>query len=315
MIAFGPVPSRRLGRSLGVNNIPAKYCTYSCVYCQIGPTSSSRVTRRGFYPADHVVEAVRDKVAACRAVGRAVDHITFVPDGEPTLDQQLGTEIQAIKELRIPIAVITNGSLLWRTDVQADLAWADVVSVKVDAARSETWRRLNRPHARLSIESIMEGIEEFSVVYRGKLLTETMLVGGVNDDVDAVESVAAFLERLAPDRAYLAVPTRPPAERTVAPPSEESILRAYEIVRGRLGSVELLVRREEGEFDRTGDPLEDLCAILAVHPMNESAVSRYLSEVGLGRESMDALLTSNRVKRLEYRGELFYIRRFAGVGR
>ena len=112
MIAFGPVPSRRLGRSLGVNNIPAKHCSYSCIYCQIGPTSASLVARREFFPADEVVQAVRRKVAECRAAGHGIDFITFVPDGEPTLDASLGEEIGALKGLGVRVAVITNGSLL-----------------------------------------------------------------------------------------------------------------------------------------------------------------------------------------------------------
>ncbi len=309
MIAFGPVPSRRLGRSLGVNNIPAKHCSYSCVYCQIGPTSSSQVTRREFFPPDEVVDAVRRKVAECQAAGHDIDFVTFVPDGEPTLDCHLGAEIRTLKDLRIPIAVITNGSLLWRSEVRADLADADAVSVKIDTARSETWRRLNRPNDRLNLESILDGVAVFAAEYRGELLTETMLVSGVNDDADSVESVAVFLESLAAERSYLAVPIRPPTERTVGAPSEASVLRAYEIMRRRLASVELLVSGEEGEFRRTGDPLDDLCAILAVHPMKESAVSRYLAEVGLGDDGLETLVHS-RVRRLEYRGEVFFVRRF-----
>ena len=141
-------------------------------------------------------------------------------------------------------------------------------------------------------------------------MTETMLVSGVNDDVDSVESVAVFLEGLAAERSYLAVPIRPPTERTVGAPSEESVLRAYEIMKRRLPSVELLVSGEEGEYRRTGDPLDDLCAILAVHPMRESAVSRYLAEVGLGDDGLETLVHSSRVRRLEYRGEVFFVRRF-----
>ena len=122
MIAFGPIPSRRLGRSLGVNHIPPKVCTYSCVYCQVGRTSSLRIRRCAFYDPARVAEAVRERVAQARSSGEAVDFITFVPDGEPTLDINLGQEIARLRPLGIPIAVITNGSLLWREDVRADLS-------------------------------------------------------------------------------------------------------------------------------------------------------------------------------------------------
>ncbi len=314
MIAFGPVPSRRLGRSLGVNNIPAKHCSYGCLYCQVGPTWSPKIDRREFIPADAVVRAVRRKVAECRTAGLNIDFITFVPEGEPTLDRGLGVEIRALKDLRVPIAVITNGSLLWRSEVRADLSEADLVSVKIDCAEVGTWQRLNRPHDGLSFESVRRGIEEFAFEYRGELLTETMLVGGVNDHIGSIESVGAFLERLAPKCAYLAVPTRPPAERAVCPPSEESVVRANEFFK-RTTSVELLVRSEEGEFDHTGDPLEDLCAILAVHPMKEPAVRRYLDEIELGEDSLEAMVRDGRIKRLVFQGEVFFVRRLGGIGK
>ena len=133
-LAFGPVPSRRLGRSLGVNNIPPKTCSYSCVYCQLGPTDGRNTGRIALYPVEDIVNAVRTSVRNVRAAGGKIDYITFVPDGEPTLDINLGIEIGNLRDLGIKIAVITNASLLWRKDVRDDLSRADWVSVKVDTA-------------------------------------------------------------------------------------------------------------------------------------------------------------------------------------
>jgi len=125
MIAFGPVPSRRLGRSLGVNNIPPKVCTYSCVYCQVGRTIRMQVERRVFYGPEEILQAARDKVERARESGEPIDYLTFVPDGEPTLDVNLGREIELLRSLGIKIAVITNASLIWREDVREALMKAD----------------------------------------------------------------------------------------------------------------------------------------------------------------------------------------------
>jgi wyosine [tRNA(Phe)-imidazoG37] synthetase (radical SAM superfamily) len=308
MIAFGPVPSRRLGRSLGINHLPPKHCSYSCTYCQVGRTPRQEMERGTFLSPREVVDAVTRKVEACAAGSEKIDYLTFVPDGEPTLDENLGLQIRALRPLGIPIAVITNGSLLADPAVRTDLRAADLVSVKVDAVRPEIWNRINRPHPDLELEVVLRGVSELARGFGGTLLTETMLVAGVNDDAESVTSTADFLARVGPARAYLAVPTRPPAEGSVAPPDEEIVVRAYELLRDRLPSVELLVGGEEGSFGRTGDPQEDLLAILAVHPMREEAVERYLGEVEARRSDLDRLVESGRVARLEYLSEVFYVR-------
>ena len=146
MIAFGPVPSRRLGQSLGINNIPPKVCTYSCVYCQIGRTIKMDVHRKEYYNWDKILDDVRIKIRKVQESGETIDYITFVPDGEPTLDINLGREIEALGKFGIKIAVITNSSLLWRDDVRQELLDTNLVSVKVDSTREKIWRKINRPH-------------------------------------------------------------------------------------------------------------------------------------------------------------------------
>jgi wyosine [tRNA(Phe)-imidazoG37] synthetase (radical SAM superfamily) len=175
-LAFGPVPSRRLGRSLGINNIPPKRCTYSCVYCQLGHTVRLQVDREPFYRPERILDQVRDRVESVREKGERVDYITFVPQGEPTLEVNLGREIEALKPLGIKVAVISNGSLVWKEDVREALQNADWVSLKVDTVGEETWRRVNRPHGRLELKAILEGMLSFARDYDGALATETMLV-------------------------------------------------------------------------------------------------------------------------------------------
>lgn len=178
---FGPVPSRRLGRSLGINNIPPKICSYSCVYCQLGRTSRLRLERRTFYEPDKIRRDVEDKAREALRLGETVDYLTFVPDGEPTLDLHLGEEIRCLRGIALKIAVITNSSLIWRPDVREDLLLADWVSLKVDSLNPDIWRKVNRPHGGLSLGRILEGISEFARVFKGELATETMLIQGLNE--------------------------------------------------------------------------------------------------------------------------------------
>ena len=209
MITFGPVPSRRLGRSLGINNVPPKSCSYSCVYCQVGPTRKPEISPRDFYPPAAIEREVLERVAAARRANEVIDYLTFVPDGEPTLDANLGEAIDRLKPSGIAIAVISNGSLLWREEARAALNKADWVSVKVDTVNEAIWRRLNRPPPELQLDVLMQGIRDFSRDYRGCLTTETMLVDGVNDSPDSVKAVGRFLAEIAPAKSYLAIPIRP----------------------------------------------------------------------------------------------------------
>ncbi|MGA9347606.1 MAG: radical SAM protein [Anaerolineae bacterium] len=312
MIAFGPVPSRRLGRSLGVNNIPPKVCSYSCVYCQLGRTIKMQVERRVFYEPAQVLQDVQHKVEKAREIGEPIDYLTFVPDGEPTLDVNLGREIELLRPLRIKIAVITNASLVWREDVREDLMKVDWVSLKVDSTREEVWRRINRPHGTLQLTSIFDGALEFAKAFGGKLATETMLVAGVNDSDDHVREVTDFLARLRPARAYLSIPTRPPAEEWVRPPAEEAINRAYQIFSQRLEHVEYLIGYEGNAFAFTGDVEEDLLSITAVHPMREEALSEFLARAGADWPVVHRLIAQGQLVETEYEGRKFYIRKLHG---
>jgi wyosine [tRNA(Phe)-imidazoG37] synthetase (radical SAM superfamily) len=252
-ITFGPVPSRRLGRSLGINNIPPKVCTCSCVYCQLGRTNKMSDQRREFYSPVAVVAAVEDRVGEVRQRGQRIDFLTFVPDGEPTLDVHLGVELQELRRLGVRLAVISNGSLCHVEDVRRDLMGADWVSFKVDAVDKPTWRRVDRPHRSLRMEHIHEGMLAFADAFRGILATETMLVAGVNDGAEQIRQVAAFLGRLKPAVAYLSVPTRPPAEAWVYRPKEDIINRAYQIVQRHVPRVELLTGYEGNAFASSGN--------------------------------------------------------------
>lgn len=310
MIAFGPVPSRRLGKSLGVNNIPDKVCTYACVYCQIGRTLRMEVERRPFYEPELIFGEVREKVEEAEERGERIDYITFVPDGEPTLDINLGREIDLLKELGIKLAALTNASLIWREDVRNDLLKLDFVSLKVDAVSENLWRRIDRPHKSLSLERILEGMLEFRAYFDGKLVTETMLVDGI-DYGDEFERIADFLAELKPDVVYIAIPTRPPAETWVKPASEETINRAFQTFVERLGGgrVEYLIGYEGNAFAFTGNVEEDLLSITSVHPMREDAVEEFLRKANADWGVVERLLSEEKLIELEYNGKRFYMRK------
>ena len=309
MIAFGTVPSRRLGRSLGINNIPAKICSYSCAYCQVGRTLHMAVERRSFYSPQDIYSEVKQKVEEIKSQGLAIDYLTFVPDGEPTLDANLGREIDILKPLGIRIAVISNASLIWDEGVRDDLSKADWVSVKVDAPNEQIWRRMDRPHRALRHEAILQGILDFSKEFKGSLVSESMLLAGINDDEISLQAMVEFLEKVDPAVAYISVPTRPPAEKWAAIPSEESINRAYQIFSSRLKRVELLVGYEGDSFASTGNAESDLLAIAAVHPMREAAALKFLQQAGESGELLLRLIDQGKLAKIEYQGNNFYLRR------
>ncbi|MCD6237242.1 MAG: radical SAM protein [Thermoplasmata archaeon] len=313
MISFGPVPSRRLGRSLGINNIPPKICTYSCVYCQLGRTVKMNVERREFYKTEELFKDVRGRVEETRKKNEDIDYLTFVPDGEPTLDINLGKEIDCLKSLNVKIAVITNASLLWRDDVKKDLKNADLVSVKIDTVNEKTWKKINRPHPSLKLSKILEGISEFGQKFNGTLYTETMLVKGLNDNVKEIEEIADFIEKLPAAKSYISISIRPPAEKWVKSPSEVSINKAYQIFKEKNIDVELLIGYEGNEFTSTGDIRQDILSISSVHPIREEGMEELLKGANSDWEIIESLKNENEIVEIRYKGKRFYMRNLSKI--
>lgn len=291
MRVFGPVPSRRLGKSLGVNNIPYKYCSYSCIYCQLGRTDKLEVERKEFFDPQQILEEVKSRV---NLIGN-VDYISFVPDGEPTLDANLGTEIEMLKSIG-RVAVITNSSLIFRQDVRRNLLKADLVSLKVDAVEEKLWREINRPHSSLKLREILDGMLRFADEYSGTLITETMLIGNFTT-LKSVEEVAEFLSELEPEKAYLAIPTRPPAENVRAV-SSDFIFEAKRIFDEYVES-RLLIEPESGEFGIKSE--EDVLSIASVHPLREDVLKGYLKRLNLRIEDL-----ADKLEEIVYGGLKYY---------
>jgi wyosine [tRNA(Phe)-imidazoG37] synthetase (radical SAM superfamily) len=308
---FGPVPSRRLGRSIGINNIPPeKICSYSCVYCQVGRSTKMSIDRSPFIDPAVLFSELKEKVDAVQARGEAIDYLTFVSDGEPTLDANLGKEIVMAKSLGLKVAVITNASLLWMEDVREDMFKADLVSVKVDAVDKRVWHRVNRPLRSLSLDQVLDGVTSFAKEYKGVLVSETMMIRGVNDSRESLAGVAEFLKTLPFSTNYISIPTRPPAESFVQQPDAESINEAYNIFQTSELHVELLIGYEGSTFSSaTGNVQSDILSITSVHPMKKEAIENVLEKSGASWIVIEEMVSAGDLIQIEYQGETFFLRK------
>jgi len=307
LLIFGPVPSRRLGRSLGINNIPPKVCSYACIYCQLGRTKKMRTKRACFYEPDTIKDEVESRLSNLHGKNEKVDYLTFVADGEPTLDINLGKTIAALKEFGVKTAVITNASLIYDPDVRDDLARADWVSLKCDAVSLDVWREINRPYGWLDHEQIMNGMLDFREQFDGELATETMLIKGINDNQEQLHETACFLKQIQPDISYISIPTRPPAEDYAVSPQPGTTLMAYQVFARAGINVEFLTGYEGDDFSTTGDIEKDLLTITSVHPMKRRAVENLLKRSNKEWTAVERLLADQKLIQVDFQDDTFYI--------
>lgn len=309
-IIFGPVPSRRLGRSLGVNNIPPMHCSYSCIYCQLGRNKSLITERRNFYNPELVYKKAEIKINEVFKSNGVIDYITFVPDGEPSLDINLGTTISLLKKTGIKIAVISNASLMADEKVCDDLMKADRVSLKTDTVREKIWRKINRPHRALSLAGIERGMIRFASDYKGELNTETMIVANVNSGESDVALTVDFIKSITPAKAYISIPSRPPAESYVVSPHETSVIDACRMFTDAGIDVECITGHEGNEFSSTGNIADDILSITSVHPMRDDSIKFLLMQSGSDWSIVEHLLSEGELIERNYNNRKFYIRKF-----
>jgi len=209
---FGPVPSRRLGLSLGVDIVPFKTCTLDCIYCQLGKTTDKTVKRKDYVPVEAVLDELKQKLDE----GLKADFITISGSGEPTLHCRLGELIEGIKKITdIPVAVLTNGTLLTDESVRADCARADVVLPSLDAGDEQTFQKINRPYKDISIEKLIAGLCAFRDEFVGQIWLEVFLLEGINTDNEQIAKIDGLIKRIRPDRIQLNTAVRPTAETGV----------------------------------------------------------------------------------------------------
>lgn len=263
-VIFGPVPSRRLGMSLGVDIVPFKVCSYDCIYCEVGKTTHRTVERLEYIDEDTVVRAL-EKYFAEKHRGR-LDYVTFSGSGEPTLNIKIGALIRHVKQLTdTPVAVLTNGSLLYDPQVQEDLLCADLIIPSLDAAEQTTFLKVNQPASSLEVSDIIWGIHQFRRKYTGQIWLEILLVKGVNDSPKHIRKLSEAALWINPTKIQLTTVVRPPGQGTASALSNEELQK----LAGRFeGKVEVI-----GNFDRRDNPaygedkLERIEAMLKIRPM------------------------------------------------
>lgn len=297
---FGPVPSRRLGRSLGVDLIPYKVCSFDCQYCQVGRTTEKTVSRKEWVPLDEVVREIHDKLSS------RPDYITIAGSGEPTLYSRLGDLVARIKQLtHTPVAVLTNGSLLHDAKVRHDLAEVDLVVPSLDAGDPETWQAINRPDRHIDFEHYVEGMIGFGETYKGKLWLEVFLCRGVNDSKDQVKRIAELAGEIAPQRIQLNTVTRPPAESSAHPVPMD---RLQQLARLFVPEAEIIAGAPASQSDQTLQVSPDeILEMLARRPCTIEDIA-----AGLGAQEAQVmgvvkeLFRAGKVREQDVTGMVYY---------
>lgn len=293
---FGPVPSRRMGSSLGISPIPEKTCNYSCVYCQLGRTDQMTNVRRDFFPVEDILAEFQTEIQHIDC-----DVVTIVGEGEPTLYSNLGLLIDGMHKITDkPIAVITNGALLYDPEVRADLMRADLVLPSCDAYDEESFNKIDRPIGSIKFQEVQEGLVEFSKEYKGQLWLEIMLIDGMNTSEEALQKMKNYIDKVRHDRVYINTPVRPPAEEEVNEATEKSISRACGLMEGI--SIEQLAA---GDFhSEYPDHIEALVHICSRHPMNQFEVNTFLDsrKVNSKAQIIEQLKMDSRIQAINYKG-------------
>jgi len=300
---YGPVPSRRLGRSLGVDLVPPKICTYDCVYCQVGKTTEKTLQRKEYVPTGEVLEEVKSFLSKGDA---SIDHFSLSGSGEPTLHSHIGLVIMGIKGISsVPVAVLTNGSLLHLKEVRDDLRQADIILPSLDAVSKEVFTRINRPHKGISVEKVVEGLVEFRKVYQGELWLEILFCKGINDGRDELDQIKRAVDRIRPDRIHLNTVIRPPTEPWAAPLNSQEM----EEVQAFLGEKASII----SEFDRHPLSLpeinvkEEICRILRRRPLSLVDLSERMA---ISKKELEAtiqpMVEEGKIKARRFGDSVYY---------
>ena len=300
---YGPVPSRRLGRSLGIDLVPHKICTYDCIYCQIGNTTEKTLVRKEYVPASEILEEVGRFL---KEENPSIDHLSLAGSGEPTLHSKIRSIIENLKKITlIPVAVITNGFLLWEPEVREDLLQSDIVLPSLDAVSQEVFVRINRPRAGYSIEKVIEGMVEFRKVYKGQIWLEILFCKDVNDSKEELLRMKEAVDRIQPDRIHLNTVVRPPSEKWATPLSQKEM----EKIRAFFGERASII----SEFDRHPSPLsekdfkEEILKILRRRPLSLSDLSKGM---GIPQNELDQyiqpLIQEGKIQTRIFGGSVYY---------
>jgi wyosine [tRNA(Phe)-imidazoG37] synthetase (radical SAM superfamily) len=309
-LIYGPVPSRRLGLSLGVDLVPYKVCSYNCIYCQIGVTPETTIIRKPYIPADEIISQLSVKLKE----GIAPDYITLGGSGEPTLNSDIGVIIDRIKSLTdIPIAVLTNGGMLYDPSIREALARADVVLPSFDACDKSMFYAINRPHPGISFKEMADGLISFRKEYAGPTWLEIFIVEGLNDTEAHMKSFAQWIEKIRPDKVHVNTAVRPAAEKSVKPVLNDKLQNLCRIL-GPHAEVIVPFEREERHIQR--EKIDD--EILNMLSRRPCTVQDLAAGLGVSANElikhMDQFLSLNLVETVSKETELYYLRKIIGLG-
>ncbi|MFZ2089804.1 MAG: radical SAM protein [Desulfobaccales bacterium] len=298
---FGPVPSRRLGLSLGVDLIPPKTCPFDCTYCEVGRTTRLTQTRQSY----RVAEIIRELTGYLKNPPASLDYITMAGSGEPTLNLGLGEIIAAVKNLtQTPVAVLTNGALFYLPEVRADVALADVILPSLDAGREETFRRINRPHPALSLELVISGLIALRREFPGQIWLEIMILKGINDHQEELTALKNLVEKLAPDRVQLNTAVRPVADESARALTREEMKAVADFLGGKAEVVAAACRASP---ERLLVKDREVIEMLARRPMTAGDLAQALGfPLAQMRERLGRLMKSGLVHRDVHQDQDFY---------
>lgn len=268
---YGPVPSRRLGLSIGISPLPGKSCNFSCVYCQLGRTEKFTPIRKNFYKCDDIVAEFKEYIDS---IDSEFDVVTIVGEGEPTLYSDLKNLILSVKKFtKKPVCLITNSSLLWDESVQNALMEADIILPSFDFIDDKSLLKIHRPSRGYNFEKIYNGLVDFSNKFQGEIWLEYMLIKDINDSVEYIDRYLELLAHIRYTRFYVNIPVRPPAESWVTVPDAETLEMAVEKLNAT--SIDMLV--SSGFESCSKDPLQAICDIIKRHPMNQHEIMGFLA--------------------------------------
>ncbi|MFW6335316.1 MAG: radical SAM protein [Desulfosalsimonas sp.] len=305
-LIYGPVPSRRLGLSLGVDLVPYKTCTFDFIYCQIGRTAQTTTERRPYVEPEMILSELKLRLEE----GAAPDFITLGGSGEPCLNSEIGRIIKQIRQISdIEVAVLTNGSLLWSGQVRAELAEADVVLPSLDAYDRETFRKINRPDPCISFDAMIGGLAEFRKVYSGRIWLEIFIVRGINDTEEAMAAFRSHVEKIAPDKIHINTAVRPTAEDYAGQVSGQRLERLASVL-GH-GAEVVAEFRESSDAVKEKETDSRILDMVSRRPCTASDIA-----AGLGIEEtfverrMSEFSDSGIVETKKSRGRIYYLKKF-----
>ena len=302
---YGPVPSRRLGRSLGIDPLPLKTCNYQCIYCQLGKTTNFTNERRNYYPKDEIIVEIEEAIKQNK---NNFDYITFVGSGEPTLYKDLEELILKAKTFsNKPICVITNGALLHNEEVIKALLHSDIVLPSLDAGDERSFIKINRPHPDIKFESVIQGFIDFRSLFKGKFWIEIMIMKAINDSKKELLKIKEKIDLIKPDKIDINIPIRPPLEKWVKIPDKSIFVLLDEI----FGSYSDISLPEIGNFYLYSQDFEkELLNIIKRHPMRQNQIINTFSSNNFKKEDiiyrLKKLESKNKIKKSTYNNQIYW---------